>query len=555
MRPRASRTAFLLLLPLLLIAGLAGAPAAQEGAPDAAVAEAAQAAGDAAAATDGDSEVIGKGMMDRADAIAAKVNEWMGLVIFYGVPIPFTAAEVAPGEEPTPAKIPLAVLILVAGAIFFTLKMRFGQFVVFRHAVDVTAGKYDNPNDEGEINHFQALSSALSATVGLGNIGGVAIAIVTGGPGAAFWMIIAGFLGMASKLVECTLGQMYREVRPDGKILGGPMAYLSKGFAEMGMAGFGKILAVFFAVVCVGASFGGGNTFQVSQSMGAVREIAPALGNIPWAYGLVLSAAVALVILGGIKRIAATAEKIVPLMCAVYVLSAVAILMLRAPEIPAAFAAIFREAFTPAAGLGGFVGVLVTGFQRAAFSNEAGIGSAAIAHSAAKTKYPMREGIVASLGPFIDTVVICTMTALVIIITKAYNNPDPAYVALQVGKDGAALTSKAMGEVLPWFPKVLAVAVLLFAFSTMISWSYYGERCFTYLFGDKSSTTYRIIFVAFVFLGSIITAKNILDFGDLLIFGMVFPNIIGVVLLSGRVRKALDKYWQEFKAGEYPTYK
>lgn len=446
-----------------------------------------------------------------------------------------------------------AVLWLVIGAVFFTIRMGFINLRGFKHAIDVTRGKYSDPSDSGEVSHFQALTAALSATVGLGNIAGVAIAIGTGGPGATFWMVLAGLLGMSSKFTECSLGQMYREIRPDGRVMGGAMHYLSRGLAERGLKGFGKVLAVFFAFLCIGGSFAGGNAFQVNQSLNAVGEQIPFLAEYPWIYGLALSFMVAIVILGGIKRIAATAEKIVPFMCGLYVLACVFILFDNYHHIPSAFGEIFEGAFNPKAAYGGFLGVLVLGFQRAAFSNEAGTGSAAIAHSAARTPHPTREGIVALLEPFIDTVVVCTMTALVIVITGAYENPE--YSALVTGNNGAALTSRAFGEHITWFPYVLSVAVVLFAYSTMISWSYYGERCWAWLFGDGSSTVYRIIFVFFVFLGSVLTATNVLEFGDLMILGMALPNILGIYFLTGKVRERLDDYMGKLARGEFKVYK
>ena len=450
-------------------------------------------------------------------------------------------------------RVPLLVMWLVLGSIFFTLRMSFVQFRVFRHAIAVTRGRYDNPDDEGEVSHFQALTAALSATVGLGNIAGVAIAISIGGPGATFWMIMAGFLGMASKFVECTLGQLYREVRADGTVIGGAMCYLSKGLAEMGLGGVGKAMGVLFALLCMGGSFAGGNSFQVNQSLGAIKEAVPALAGHEYIYGIVMTFMVAIVIVGGIKRIAATAEKIVPLMCGIYVLACITVLGTNLGEIPAAFGKILSEALRPEAGFGAMIGVLVVGFKRAAFSNEAGVGSAAIAHAAAKTEYPIREGIVASLGPFIDTVVICTMTALVIVITGAYENPDLKH--LVDGNNGAALTSMAMqGAIGSWFKYVLAIAVMFFAYSTMISWSYYGERCWVWLFGDASSMIYKMIFLVFVFLGSVVSATNVLEFGDLMILGMAFPNVFGVVLLSGKVRGLMQAYIAKLRAGEFKVY-
>ena len=527
--------------------------------------------------------------LEGVDRFFGKVNEVLGGAIFYPVPIPFTSKTIVKEvdgekvEQEGNETIRLGVLVLIAGATFFTIKMAFINVRAFKHAILVTAGKYDNPEDEGEVTHFQALTAALSATVGLGNIGGVAAAVCLGGPGAVLWMIFAGFLGMTSKFVECTLGQKYREERPDGRVMGGAMYYLSKGLSEMGLAPLGKVLAVMFAVLCVGGSFGGGNSYQVNQSLAAVGAAFPIFAapddspaasdtadsgddaaageqtadsgsdtDYRWLYGLIMSGFVAVVIIGGIRRIASAAEKIVPTMCGIYVLAALIILLKNIDAVPDALIQIVKDAFTGTAIAGGFVGVLVQGFQRAAFSNEAGVGSAAIAHAAAKTEYPAREGVVALLGPFIDTIVICTMTALVIIITGAWDpQTHPEWEAER--ENPAALTAVAMDSEIPGIRYVLAVAVILFAFSTMISWSYYGERCWAYLFGDNSSKWYRIIFVIFTFLGSIISAKQVFEFGDLMIFGMAIPNIIGVMLLSGKVRKELNDYWGKLKAGEFKT--
>jgi AGCS family alanine or glycine:cation symporter len=444
--------------------------------------------------------------------------------------------------------LPFIVAWLVCGAVFLTLRMGFINIRAFTHAIKVTMGKYTDPDEPGDLTHFQALSTALSATVGLGNIAGVAIAVSLGGPGATFWMIIAGLFGMTAKFTECTLGQMYRSVDKTGRnVLGGPVQYLSKGFMEFGWPRLGRFLAVFFAILCIGGSLGGGNSFQVNQSMNALQETVPFLATAPWAYGLFMAVLTGIVILGGIKRIANVADTIVPLMAGVYVFGCLTVLFLNSSAIPGAIATIFQQAFSPDAAYGGFIGVLVIGFQRAAFSNEAGAGSAAIAHSAAKTKYPVREGIVALLEPFIDTVIICTMTALVITVTGAYANPE--YATLIADRQGAALTSRAFGEQLTWFPYVLSVAVFLFAYSTMISWSYYGERCAVWLFGPGASTPYKLLFLVFVFLGSVITSTNVLDFGDLMILGMALPNLIGVFALNGKVRRALDTYWGDLKSG------
>ena len=451
------------------------------------------------------------------------------------------------GEVFETQSFPLIVAWLLGGALFFTLRLRFINVRLFAHAINLVRGKYDDGKKKasGEVTHFQALTTALSATVGLGNIAGVAIAIGTGGPGATFWMILVGFLGMSSKFTECLLGQKYRKTRKDGKIMGGAMHYLSDGLKDLKLKHLGGFLAGLFCFLCIGASLGGGNAFQVVQSLDLIKTVIPALNDNPWIYGILMTLLVGLVIIGGIQSIAKVASKVVPAMCAVYLLACSIILFTHFTEIPSAISLIFESAFSFDAGVGGFLGILIIGVKRAVFSNEAGIGSAAIAHSAAKVNHPAEEGIVALLEPFIDTIVVCTMTALVIIITGAYSAPENSvYIA---NDQGGALTSAAMASVIPWFPYVLSVAVFLFAFSTMISWSYYGERCWVWLFGDKSSTGYKVLFLSFTFLGSIITAKNILTFSDLMILGMAFPNILGMILLSGKVKASLDNYLHKQK--------
>jgi AGCS family alanine or glycine:cation symporter len=487
------------------------------------------------------------GLMGAADRAMGVVNSLFEKVFFYDLIFWDNGRE---GQK----TLPFIVLWLVVASVFLTIRMGFINVRAFRHAINVTRGKYTDPAEPGDVSHFEALSTALSATVGLGNIAGVAIAVSIGGPGATFWMIVAGLFGMTAKFTECTLGQMYRDVHFEGKgVLGGPVQYLSKGLAERGWAPVGRFLAIVFAILCIGGSIGGGNSFQVNQSMNAMQETFPFLAQAPWVYGLIMAILVGIVIVGGIRRIANVADKIVPLMAAVYITGALVVILINAQHVPAAFTAIFHQAFEPDAIYGGFIGVLVTGFRRAAFSNEAGAGSAAIAHSAAKTQYPVREGVVALLEPFIDTVVICTMTALVINITGAYNNPE--YAGLIAGSKGAALTSRAFSEHISWFPYVVSFAVFLFAYSTMISWSYYGERCTVWLFGIGASKYYKALFLLFVFLGSIITSNNILNFGDLMILGMALPNLIGVYVLHGKVRTALTEYWRRYKAGEFATFR
>ena len=510
-----------------------------------------EAAGEAAATAD-------DGMADwerTLNDVFGDLNGRLETIVFYPIPFgskPDVTLEDGTVQEGGPLTVPFAVIWLIIGATFFTLRMGFINLRGFVHAIKVVSGKYSNPEDKGEVSHFQALSAALSATVGLGNIAGVALAISLGGPGATFWMIMAGLLGMSSKFTECTLGQKYREVREDGQVMGGAMYYLSKGLAEQGFRGLGGALAALFAVLCIGGSVAGGNSFQVNQSLGAIGRTIPFFEQNKWVYGAVMTVMAAMVIIGGIKRIANVASKIVPTMCFVYVAMALTILIMKASEIPAAFGSIINGAFSPDAAFGGFVGVLVVGFQRAAFSNEAGVGSAAIAHSAAKTEYPVREGIVALLEPFIDTVVVCTMTALVIVITGAYDNPE--YAGLIAEKNGAGLTSAAMGSVLSFAPYVLAVAVALFAFSTMISWFYYGERCWSYLFSENTNMIYKLFFLSFTFLGAVLTGTNMLAFGDTMIMAMCIPNILGIYFLASGVRDDLEEYWRKYKNDEFKTY-
>ena len=451
--------------------------------------------------------------------------------------------------SPDEIQLPIVVVWLVLGALFFTFRFQFVNLRGFRHGIDCVRGRYSEAGGPGEISHFQALSAALSATVGLGNIAGVAFAVGIGGPGAVFWMIIGGLLGMTSKFAECTLGQRYRTIDEDGHVTGGPMVYLSTGLAELGHAALGRVLSVVFAVMCIGASFGGGNMFQANQSFALLKTEVPMLasGAGQIGFGLVLVVLVALVIVGGIRRIGEVASILVPGMCLLYMICGVLILLTHASAVPDAFALIIGKAFSFEAGLGGFVGTLVQGFRRAAFSNEAGVGSAAIAHSAAKTDEPIREGLVALLEPFIDTIVVCTTTALVIVVTGAWNDPEAG--------SGITMTATAFATVFPWFPKVLTVIAVLFAFSTMISWSYYGERSWKYLFGGSSILVYQLIFLAFTFAGVVFqNADVVLNFGDLMILGMAFPNIAGVVLMAGMVKADLDSYFRRLAAGEFPIH-
>lgn len=447
---------------------------------------------------------------------------------------------------PITKQIPFVVVWLIIGALFFTIRMRFINIRGFKHAIELIQGKFDNPNDKGEVSHFQALATALSGTVGLGNIAGVAIAISMGGPGASFWMILAGLLGMSLKFTEVTLGVKYRNIDKDGIVSGGPMHYLSKGLKTkklfgLGMGGFGKFLAILFSVLVVGASFGGGNMFQANQAFHQFVTIFPTIENHGVGFGVIMAIIVAIVIIGGIKGIAKVTEKIVPFMALIYIVAALIIIFMNFTEIDNVFRMIYNGAFNAEAMKGGFIGVLIAGFQRAAFSNEAGVGSASIAHSAVKTDEPISEGIVALLEPFIDTVLICTMTAMVIIFT-GFHNPE-----LAQDLDGVQLTSKAFQSVYWWFPYILMVAIVLFAFSTMISWSYYGLKGFEYLFGKSKfiKNTYFVIFLIFIVIGSSSTMSSVVDFSDMMILSMSFPNIIGLYFFAPEVYRNLKSYLKE----------
>ncbi len=447
--------------------------------------------------------------------------------------------------------IPFIVVWLVLGAIFFTIKMKFVNIRGFKHAIQLVAGKFTDPNakEDGEVSHFQALTTALSATVGLGNIAGVAVAITLGGPGATFWMITAGLIGMSSKFVECTLGVKYRRVRENGEISGGPMYYLSEGLKKKELGGLGKVLAVLFAILCIGGSFGGGNMFQANQAFAQLSSTFPVLEGGGITFGIILAVLVGVVIIGGIKSIAKVTDKIVPVMAILYVGFSIIIIGMNIGNIGSVFGEIFDGAFNAPALKGGIIGVLIVGFQRAAFSNEAGVGSASIAHSASKTNEPVSEGIVALLEPFVDTVVVCSMTALVLIFTGFSDGASSL--------DGAELTSAAFGSVFPWFKYVLVVAIFLFAFSTMISWSYYGLKAWSYLVGDSVKMTYlyKIIFCVFVVIGSSVGLGAVLDFSDLMILGMAFPNIIGLVIMSKEVKEDMQSYFQRVKSGAIKKFK
>ena len=448
--------------------------------------------------------------------------------------------------------IPFVVVWLLFAGIFLTIRMGFINVRLFRHSIDLIRGRYDRKEDRGDVSHFQALASALSGTVGLGNIAGVSIAIGTGGPGATFWLIFFGLIGMTTKFAECALAVMYRTTDEKGNILGGPMVYLRKGLEAKGLGGLGKVLAFAFAILCIGGSFGGGNSYQVAQSLNAFQA-EPAfefLKTAPWIYGLLMVLAVGVVIIGGIKSIGNFAGIVVPFMCGAYLIMCLTIIGANYQRIPTAALEIVQGAFAPSALYGGFFGVLVIGAKRACFSNEAGAGSAAIAHSAAKTQEPVSEGIVALLEPFIDTVIVCTLTGLLIVITGVYKLPEVQQMA--AANQGSMITVQAVTQnpSLAWFKYVLYVAIFFFAYSTCVSWCYYGERCFVWLFGQKSSLIYKFLFLGFTLLGSIVKPVNILEFSDMMILTMAIPNLLGVFILSNEIYKQLQIYIGKLKSGE-----
>ena len=506
-----------------------------------------------------------KGLDQRIDEAFGNATGWFVNFIFYQ--IPFT----------DDIKVYWVLFPLILGASYFTIYFKFINIRGFFTSIRIVSGKYDDlegridhkvevddfvftddgddpdtirvEGHEGEVSHFQALTAALSATVGLGNIAGVAIAVSIGGAGATFWMIVAGFLGMASKFVECTLGVKYRDIADDGTVYGGPMYYLTKGLKSKGLGKLGKVLAAIFAVFVIGGSFGGGNMFQVNQAFQLVENITGGDNSIlherGWLFGLVMAVLVGIVIIGGIKKIAKVTDKIVPFMVVIYVAASLYVLIAKYDMIGDAILQIFNGAFSPEGVVGGAVGVLVQGFRRAAFSNEAGVGSASIAHSAVKTKYAASEGMVALLEPFIDTVVVCTMTALVLVITGNVAAENASLNDAQA----ILLTSGAFASVISWFPYVLTIAVVLFAFSTMISWSYYGFQGWAYLFGrtKKMEYAYKLLFLIFVVIGSAASLGSVIGFSDAMIFAMMVPNMVGLVLLAPKVKEELNKYLTAIK--------
>ena len=508
-----------------------------------------------------------RGLDDRINEAFTPIADWWGAVVLHNFP---------------GTSIPTIIFLLVGGALFFTIYFGFINLRRFPLAINVVRGKFDHvdhhevdqkaavnvvdgdavdtikdESKDGEVSHFQALATAVSGTVGNGNIAGVALAIAIGGPGATFWMILCGLIGMSTKFVECTLGVKYRDVGKDGTVYGGPMYYLTKGLKERGFARMGRFLAIIFALLCIGASFGGGNAAQSNQAaMQLVSSFGMEGGSARTIIGVVMMIFVGIIIIGGIKRIASVTEKIVPFMALLYIGACLYIIFTNFSFVDDAFAMIFTQAFNPQAGLGGLLGVLITGFRRAAFSNEAGAGSASIAHSAVKTKYAASEGLVALLEPFIDTVVICTMTALVIIIFNGdqtifnYGGENGIVMIDGVAAEGAAITAAAFANYISFSGPFLTIAVVLFAISTMISWSYYGLQSWMFVFGKSklSDYTYKILFLLFIVIGAAGDMSAVWTFSDAMILALVFPNMIGLFFLYPRVKEELQKYLKAVRA-------
>jgi len=441
-------------------------------------------------------------------------------------------------------EVPMVVAWLVLGAVYFTWRFRFVGVWGFAHALSLVRGRHTRPGGSGEVSHFQALATAISGTVGVGNIGGVAIAVSVGGAGAAFWMILAGFLGMSTKFVECSLGVIYRRENADGSVSGGPMYYLERGLAELGRPRLGRALGIFYACGIVIGCMGIGNMFQSNQAFvqlaGVTGGEAGWLGQRGWLVGSVLAAIVGAVIIGGIRSIASVTARLVPLMAVIYLVGAYVVIALNFEAIPWALEAMVTQAFEPSAVGGGAIGAVVVGFQRAVFSNEAGIGSSSIAHAAVRTREPITEGFVSLLEPFVDTLVICLATALVILTTQYY---EPDFAS---GLGGIEMTSAAFERRVSWAPIPLAIAAILFAVSTMIAWSYYGLKGWTYLVGEGRTATigFQAVFCLFVVLGAVIQLEAVLEISDALVFLICVPNVLGLVLLAPVVRRELDAYWR-----------
>jgi len=485
-----------------------------------------------------------QGLDKKIDDFVAPVSDAVSDFVFYPLVI-------------NGVSIPVIILWLLIASIVFTSVTKGISIWGFKHALDVIMGKYTNKkideSDRGEVSPFQALSTALSGTIGLGNTAGVAVAITMGGPGAVLWMIVGAFFGMTSKFMEATLGVKYRRINPDGSVSGGPMYYISHGLTRMKLRWLGQPLAVLFSWMCIAEAFGGGNMFQINMATAQIVEITGGENSFfyhnGWVVGLVMAIIIAVIIIGGIKSIAGVAEKIVPLMCITYVVSGLIVVAVHFTHIPEVIGIIFNEAFNPRAVEGGIIGCILWGLKRSVQSNEAGVGSAPIAYAAVKTHEPVSQGFVSLLEPFIDTVIVCSITAFVIIVTGAYQDTS--------GLVGAELTSRAFASVMPFFPYVLAVVIIMFALSTLISWSYYGLKAWNYLFGEgvKRTRTFQVIFCIFIVIGSSMNMMSVIHFTDAMLFGMAVPNLIAIYLLTPQVLRDLKDYCRRYNVGIFKSAK
>ncbi len=489
-------------------------------------------------------QAFASGIDKQIDSIVAPISDTVSNFVFYPLNI-------------NGVNVPIIIIWLLLGAVIFTICTRGIGVWGFKHAVDIITGKHKIKNDdkngnEGEVSSFQALATALSGTVGLGNIAGVAVAISMGGPGAILWMIVGAVLGMASKFMEATLGVKYRRLNSDGSVSGGPMYYISHGLTRMKLRWLGQPLAIMFSCMCIAAAIGGGNMFQITMATSQIIEITGGEKSFfyanSWVFGLIVAIIIGSIIIGGIKSIAKVTEKIVPFMCLLYIFSGIVVILFHFSDIPQVIALIFHEAFDPKAVEGGMVGSIIWGLRRSVQSNEAGVGSAPIAYATVKTTEPVSQGFVSLLEPFIDTVILCSISAFVIIVTGTYANTD--------GIVGVELTSRAFESVIPFFPYVLAVVIVLFALSTIISWSYYGQKSWNYLFGEgtKRTWTYQLIFCIFIVIGSSMNMTSIIDFTDAMMFGMAVPNIIGIYLLTPQVIRDLKEYCIKYKVGIFRKF-
>lgn len=467
--------------------------------------------------------------------------EYLGKILFWD---PFAAMGLNLGAD-----VPFIVVWLIGGGLFFTFYLKFINLRGIKQGFALAFGRDKRHAGKGDTSHFQAVATALSSTVGLGNIAGVAVAISLGGPGATFWMIVAGLLGMSSKFAECTLGVKYRRINEQGQVSGGPMYYLLDGLKERGLPRTGKFLSYLYGITIALSAFGIGNMFQSNQIHAQLSNVFPVLTPHGLWIGIALAILTGLVILGGIRSIAKVCGRLFPVMAGIYIIMCLLIILSNIGHLGEAFRVIWDGAFSPEAAKGGFVGVLIMGFRRAVFSNEAGIGSAAIAHSSVKTKEPVTEGYVALLEPFIDTVLICTLTALSLIFTGVYQNPGQL--------EGAQLTSAAFATLAPWAPYVLLLCMMLFVYSTLIGWSYYGVKGFDYVFGGLSKRltgkriyaekTYQLLFLFMIVVGTTTSLNSIIDFSDMLVLSMSVPNIIGLYILAPVIKTELKNYRTKIK--------